>query len=243
MVDFANLPPRSRGGPARRRQPIRPWHGAVAAVLAAAAAVGLRAWQPWRSVELPTTACWNALGREDLRPLAGPDGKALEPVPTVRIATPLAPESPPERRRECVVRWGKYWMLNADVRPATAGPEADRAADARYDRVVPLDFGAGTVAWGVAPKSGGNPKVRLYVRCDFEIVPKQPTEKAPPYFRVDVAGDHLPGADADRAGQAYGNIALKVAQAAATEYACADAVQLPATAPTVPALTGGPSSG
>lgn len=243
MVDVAHIIPPSPDGPSRRRLPIRPWHGAVAAVLATAVAVGLWAWKPWQSVELPAGACWKVLGPDDLRPLAGPDGKAVEPVPTIRIATPLAPEDPPERRRECVVRWGKYWMLRADVRPATAGPEADRAADSQYDRVVPLDFGPGAVAWGVAPKGNGNPKVRLYVRCEFEIVPKLPTDKAPPYFRVDVDGDHLPGAGAARADQAYGDIALKVAKAAATEYACSNQVQLPAAAPAVPDLSRESSGG
>ncbi|MFJ9949595.1 hypothetical protein [Kitasatospora sp. NPDC091207] len=235
MVDVAHIIPRSPDDPPRRRLPVKPWHGAVAAVVAAAVAGGLWAWKPWQSVELPASACWTVLGPADLRPLAGPDGKAYESRSFARIATPAGPDEALIRSDSCTVHWDKHDLLHVSVRPAYDGVDADRSVAAGRGPLAPLDFGPGAVAWTGNERYSG-PNVRLYVRCDFVTPPGRPADTAP-YFGVKVSGGEVPGASAARTRQAYADIALKIARTAAAEYGCSNQVQLPAEAPTVPDLS------
>ncbi|MFD4657011.1 hypothetical protein ACFWP2_15455 [Kitasatospora sp. NPDC058444] len=195
---------------------------------------GLWAWKPWRSVELPESACWGVLGANDLKRLAGPDGKATEPEPSREIATPAKPVSG-SRESRCRVMWtGAAILLDAEVRPARDRIDADRGNDAGGGSVTPLDFGPGTTGWVVSSKNvDGHASVRLYVPCDYDA-PKEDSDQPPPkYLGVLVSGDVVHGASSAEARQAYADIALKVGGAAATAYECRNTVTLPGTAPRV----------
>ncbi|MFE7531456.1 hypothetical protein ACFU7Y_37980, partial [Kitasatospora sp. NPDC057542] len=201
---------------------------------------GLWAWQPWRSLEIPQSACWSALSKDDLKPLAGQYGKAYENAPAARIETPTTPTEPSLRSYTCRVGWrpddgyGRS-LLDVLILPARDGIDADRATDANlHHAVADLDFGPGAV--GLASDDRDH-LVRLYVRCDFQVPSKGGLDaKAPPYVRVDVGGDTVDGASPAKARQAYAVAALKIARVAAAEYQCTNQVQLPTAAPTVPEL-------
>ncbi|MFI9161466.1 hypothetical protein [Kitasatospora aureofaciens] len=214
----------------------------LAGVIAVAAIVGggLWVWKPWRSLELPQSACWSALSKDDLKPLAGPYGEMYEPAPTARIMTPTTPNEGDIRGTDCVLRWSPngYDVLQAEVAPAWDGIDADRTQDSRGAHpVATLDFGPG--AAGLATTNTSE-RIRLYVRCDFQLSALQtiakPGLKAPPYIRIDVGGDSIDGASPAKARQAYADIALKIGRVAAGEYQCTNRVQLPAAAPIVPEL-------
>ncbi|MFF4921262.1 hypothetical protein ACFY4B_11835 [Kitasatospora sp. NPDC001261] len=244
MVDVAHVIPRSPDDPPppppwwRRPRVMRPLAGGLA--VAAVVGGGLWAWQPWRSLEIAQSACWSALSRDDLKPLAGRYGKVYETVPRARIQTPTAPDEPGIRSTDCRVVWNPDdgsggFLLEAQVAPAWDGVDADRARDTgQHHAVVDLDFGPGAV--GLA---GGDPDhpVRLYVRCDFQVpTADKPDRKAPPYIRVEVGGEPVDGVSPAKARQAYADAALKIARVAAAEYQCTNQVQLPSAAPAVPAL-------
>lgn len=84
-----------------------------------------------------------------------------------------------------------------------------------------------------SPEEHFGPTARLYVRCDFEIR-SDTGQTPPPYFGVRVTGDVIDGTSPGKVRQAYADIALKVARAAATAYECGNRVQLPAAVPGVP---------
>ncbi|MEU9045313.1 MULTISPECIES: hypothetical protein [unclassified Kitasatospora] len=169
------------------------------------------------------------MDENDLKPLAGPDGKAVEPKPAREIATLEKPESG-DRDYRCTVMWtGGAFLLDVDIRPPWNGVDADRASDARLGSVTPLDFGPGATGWIV-----NHDRVRLYVSCDFQGTQPDTGRAAPPYVGVQVSGDHIDGTSPAGVGQAYADIALKVGRAAATAYECRNTVQLPAAAPRVP---------
>lgn len=231
MVDVAHIIPPSPDDPPLRRSRVRPWHAAVALAVVAAVGGGLWAWKPWQSVELPKSACWGVLDANDLKPLAGPDGKATEPTPSRRIATPASGS----RDYRCLVSWPDATiLLDVDVRPARDRIDADRKNDAGSGAVTPLDFGADTTGWITASRiAPGNAAVRLYVPCDYDA-PKDDSDQPPPkYIGVLVSGDTVHGASLDKAHQAYADIALKIGRAAATAYECRNTVTLTGTAPRV----------
>ncbi|MFE7529762.1 hypothetical protein ACFU7Y_29220 [Kitasatospora sp. NPDC057542] len=235
MADVAHIIPPSPDDPPRRRSRVRPWHAAVALAVAAAVGGGLWAWKPWQSVELPQSACWGVLDANDLKPLAGPDGKAVEPRPAREIATPMKPASG-SRDSRCRIMWpGATILLDAEVRPARDRIDADRRNDASGGSATPLDFGPGTTGWVVDSKNvDGNASVRLYVPCDFDA-PRDDSDQPPPkYFGVLVSGDVVDGASLGKAHQAYADIALKIGRAAAVAYECRNTVTLTGTAPRVP---------
>ncbi|MFF2745536.1 hypothetical protein ACFVVA_08335 [Kitasatospora sp. NPDC058048] len=251
MVDVAHIIPRSPDDPPPppswwRRLRVLPW---LAGGLAVAAAVGggLWAWQPWRSLEIAQSACWSALSRDDLKPLAGRFGKVYEAVPRARLQTPAVPDEPRVRSTDCRVVWNGDdgsggFLLDVRVHPAWDGVDADRARDTgRHHAVADLDFGPGAV--GLASDDSDH-FVRLYVRCDFQVPPgDRPDLKAPPYVRVEAGGEPVDGASPAKARQAYADAALKVARVAAAEYRCTNQVQLPAAAPAVPELSKGKAGG
>ncbi|MFE4977754.1 hypothetical protein ACFRAR_37330 [Kitasatospora sp. NPDC056651] len=235
MVDVAHIIPPSPDDPPPRRSRVRPWHAAVALAVAAAVGGGLWAWKPWQSVELPQSACWGALGANDLKPLTGPDGKAVEPRPAREIATPMKPNSG-SRDSRCLVMWpNAAILLEVDVRPARPPIDAYRTSDESLGSLTPLDFGPGTTGWVVGSKNvDGEASVRLYVPCDFDA-PRDDSDQPPPkYFGVLVSGDVVDGASPGKAHQAYADIALKIGRAAATAYECRNTVTLTGTAPRVP---------
>ncbi|MFJ8472435.1 hypothetical protein [Kitasatospora sp. NPDC094011] len=248
MVDVAHTPnpfPNPLDNPPK--PPGRRWLPWSAGLLGVALIGGSVLWvlRPAQSLEIPRSACWSALSEQDLRPLAGAHGTLSEVTPHPRIQTPTSPDENEIRSNACHLSWhgddGRQGRpLAVKVDPAWNGIEADRAQDAAHDRrVTPLDGGPGT-AW--LATADGSHRVRLYVRCDFQVPagndPKRKT--APPYFRVDVGSDGgTTGgttAPSEQERQAYGDIALKVARAASAEYRCSNRVQLPATAPAIPDL-------
>ncbi|MGW3233377.1 hypothetical protein [Kitasatospora sp. NPDC001095] len=234
MADVAHIIPPSPDDPPPRRSRVRPWHAVVALAVVAAVGGGLWAWKPWQSVELPRSACWGVLGANDLKPLAGTDGKATEPKPSREIATPAKPASG-SRDSRCLVSWpGGTILLDADVRPAHDRIDADRKNDAGGGSVIPLDFGSGTTGWITASRIvPGNAAVRLYVPCDYDA-PKDDGDQPPPkYIGVLVSGDVVHGATLGKAHQAYADIALKIGRAAATAYECRNPVTLAGTAPRI----------
>ncbi|MFE4977753.1 hypothetical protein ACFRAR_37325 [Kitasatospora sp. NPDC056651] len=239
MVDVAHIIPRPPDDPPPPPSRWRRWLAGGLAV-AVVAGGGLWVWKPWRSVELPRSACWSALSKDDLKPLAGPYGKAFEPVPHARIRTPTEPDEPQVRSTDCHVRWqvdgetGRF-LLMVQVVPAWDGVDADRARDtAEHHAVADLDFGPGAVGLASGDLSH---RVRLYVRCDFPVpASDKPDQKAPQYLRVEVGNDPVAGASPAESRQAYADVALKIARVAAAEYQCANEVRLPAAAPAVPEL-------
>ncbi|MFG2905347.1 hypothetical protein ACGF13_09855 [Kitasatospora sp. NPDC048286] len=191
-------------------------------------------------MEIAQSACWSALSKDDLKPLAGKYGKVYEAVPRARIQTPTAPDEPGIRSNDCRVVWNGDdgsggFLLDVQVYPAWDGVDADRARDVEKHRpVADLDFGPGAVGLASGDESH---RIRLYVRCDFQVpTSDKPDTKAPPYVRVDVGGDPIKGASPAGARQAYAGAALKIARVAAAEYRCTNQVQLPAAAPAVPEL-------
>ncbi|MFJ7243583.1 hypothetical protein ACIQWA_02935 [Kitasatospora sp. NPDC098652] len=239
MVDVAHTVPSSPDcpPPSRGRRAL-PW---LAGLLALALVVGggLLIWKPWRSQDLPQSACWSALSKDDLKPLAGSHGKATEQG-AARIQTPGVPDDPANRSNTCFLDWfpdggdGSRTFLSVQVDPALDGIDADRAnASAGGRPVATLDFGTGAV--GLATTETDR-HVRLYVRCDFKVLRGG---AAPQYFRIDVGGNVLDGVPPAKARQAQADIALKVARVAAKEYECANQVRLPAIAPTIPDLANG----
>ncbi|MFE6054716.1 hypothetical protein ACFQ6N_28510 [Kitasatospora sp. NPDC056446] len=232
MVDVAHIIPPSPDDPPRRPSPVRPWHAAVALAVAAVVGGGLLVWKPWQSVTLPEHACWSVLGKDDLKPIAGPDGTVREPVPSEHIATPTKSENA-STRSSCIVWREKGYLLDIDIKPAWAGIDADRAEDARAGKVTPLDLGAGAVGWVGVSDENRRQTARLYVRCDFEMRSDY-GRPAPQYFDVRVTGDVVDGTSPARVRQAYADIALKVGRAAATAYECRNTAQLPVAAPRVP---------
>ncbi|MEV7603040.1 hypothetical protein AB0O91_37300 [Kitasatospora sp. NPDC089797] len=238
MVDVAHIVPNPSDAARPRRRWV-PWSVGVLGVSLIAGSV-LWVWRPWQSLEIPPSACWSALSGSDLRPLAGTHGKVSEVAPRPRIQTPASPEENEIRSNACHLSWhgedGRQGrMLAVRVEPAWNGIEADRAQDSAHDRrVTALDGGPGATWLATAD---GSHRVRLYVRCDFQVpAGNDPKRKAPPYFRVDVGSDAAFASPSEQNRQAYGDIALKIARAAAAEYQCANQVQLPATAPALPDL-------
>ncbi|MBV2153143.1 hypothetical protein [Kitasatospora sp. SUK 42] len=240
MVDVAHIIPRSPDDP----PPPPPWWRRrwLAGVLAVAVVVGggLWVWKPWWSLEIPQSACWSVLSKDDLTPLAGEYGEVFDIVPRARMLTPMSPEEALIRSTSCRIGWrgddgDRGWLLSVDVTAAWDGIDADRAQDAsRGQRVAALDFGPGSV--GLAT-TGEDHRVRLYVRCDFQVpTGDDPKRKAPQYFRVDVGSDELYASSPAKGRQAYGDIALKIARVAVAEYQCGNQVQLPVSAPVVPDL-------
>ncbi|MBD0689540.1 hypothetical protein [Streptomyces sp. CBMA123] len=242
MVDVAHFVPNPPDDPRPPRRRWAPWSAGVLGVALIAGSV-LWVWRPWRSLEIPRSACWSALSEADLKPLAGAYGTVSEVAPRPRIQTPTSPQENEIRSNACQLSWhgddGRQGRLLAvRVDPAWSGIDADRAQDtARDRRVTPLDGGPGA-AW--LATADGSHRVRLYVRCDFQVPaatdPKHRT--APPYFRVDVGSDGVVAAPSEQGSRAYGDIALKIARAAAAEYRCTNQVQLPTTAPAMPGLVG-----
>lgn len=242
MADVAQTVPYWPDAPTPQRRPRRwvPWSAGVLGVALIAGSV-LWVWRPWRSLEIPRSACWSALSGNDLRPLTGEFGKVSEDSPHPRLQTPTSPEETEIRSNACRLSWHgddgrKGRLLAVKVDPAWGGMEADRAQDAsRNRRATPLDGGPGA-AW--LATADGNHRVRLYVRCDFQVpAGNDPKRKAaPPYFRVDVGSDGVYTTPTAQGGQAYGEIALKIARAAAAEYRCSNQVQLPSAAPAIPDL-------
>ncbi|MFD8703088.1 hypothetical protein ACFV1W_10770 [Kitasatospora sp. NPDC059648] len=239
MVDTAHLIPRSPDdpppSPSRWRRAL-PWLGGVLA-LTVVVGGGLWVWKPWRSQELPQSACWSALSKDDLKPLAGKYGKATQQG-AARLQTPAVPDDPANRSDTCFLDWypdggdGSRTFLSVQVDPALDGIDADRAkASAGGRPVATLDFGSGAAGLATTETSQ---RVQLYVRCDFQAPQGL---KATPYVRIDVGGNLMDGASPAKARQAYADIALKIARVAATEYKCGNQVQLPATAPAVPELS------
>ncbi|WP_037973628.1 hypothetical protein [Streptomyces sp. NRRL WC-3742] len=213
----------------------RTWVSAALA-LALAGGFALWSWAPWQTLELPQSACWSALSREDLKPLAAKHGKATA-TGAPRIQTPTSPEEPVVRGTLCVVQWepagggDRRDLLSVEVAPAWNGVRKSSPTDP----LVPLDFGPG--AEGLLSEFTG-PRIELYIRCDFAVrkVPgADPNAQPARYVEVSVRGDAIEGASKARARQAYADVALKVGRVAAAEYECTNQVQLPAAAPTVPA--------
>ncbi|MFI6154429.1 hypothetical protein ACIBCA_17290 [Kitasatospora sp. NPDC051170] len=212
----------------------RAWVSAGLA-LALAGGFALWSWAPWRTLELPQSACWSALSQEDLKPLAAKHGKATA-VGAPRIQTPTTPTEASVRDTLCVVQWepagggDRRDLLSVEVAPAWNGVPKSSFSDP----LVPLDFGPG--AEGLLSERVGR-AIELYIRCDFAVPPTPrpaPDPKPALYVEVSVHGDTIEGASRARARQAYADVALKVGRVAAAEYECTNQVQLPAAAPTVP---------
>ncbi|MFB7906960.1 hypothetical protein ACFC1T_11065 [Kitasatospora sp. NPDC056076] len=240
MADVPYFVPNPLDAPRPPRRRWVPWSAGVLGVALIAGSV-LWVWRPWRSLEIPRSACWSALSGNDLRPLTGAYGKVSEVGPHPRLQTPTSPEETEIRSNACRLSWqgddgrqGKLLAVRVD--PAWGGIDADRAQDASRNRpATPLDGGPGA-AWLATAE--GSHRVRLYVRCDFQVpAASDPAKrKAPPYFRVDVGSDGVYADPAAKGRQAYGDIALKIARAAAAEYRCSNRVQLPDAAPAIPDL-------
>lgn len=107
---------------------VRRRHRLIVVWLPLAAVVGasLWAWQPWNSVELPESACWSLVGRADLEPAAGDDGRTVvreegDPVGGAKVPW-------------CVVHWNTWYgrkLLSVGVeRPDGAAFEAARLGPA-----------------------------------------------------------------------------------------------------------------
>ncbi|MGW2374821.1 hypothetical protein [Kitasatospora sp. NPDC001683] len=242
MADVAHIIPPSPDDPPRRRSRVRPWHAAVALVAAAAVGGGLWAWKPWQEVELPQSACWSQVTKDELKVLAGPDGRGYEGARQDRMATPSAPVNG-DRYGKCEVWWaGQHRtadvLLSATVSPAYDGIDADRQKDTREaGRTTPLDFGPDTVGWVADAGGDKSPRVRLYVRCDGYQLPAElrKGEADPAYVQVSVEGEPwVSTSPRARIRQTYADVALKIARAAPGAYRCANTPQLVSTAPTVP---------
>ncbi|MER7706963.1 hypothetical protein ABTX81_29195 [Kitasatospora sp. NPDC097605] len=122
---------------------------AIAAGVAALVLIGggLWWWQPWRSADVPASACWGLVTASDLRTLMSDEGKAVE-VPTD------ADLSGRSAKAECYVGWEPVEtdpVVKIEVRQAdelsyrlTRDDETGRVGQG-WDTV--LDFGAGVEAW------------------------------------------------------------------------------------------------
>ncbi|MCC9306847.1 hypothetical protein LN042_06965 [Kitasatospora sp. RB6PN24] len=209
------------GHVARRRL----WAGAVAAVLVAAGVTAF-CWKPWQSVVLPQSACWSALGPDDLRPLVGTNGTAVALTGSV-VHAPLTADIA-SQMESCGVRWAGGPVLEVNVKPSVDGLSMSGFNATGYRA---LDFGPD----GQARIDDRYDTLNFYLRCDLQIPVDRADQPASPFVWISIDGDPRQSQySRTRVRQAYADIALKLARTVATQYQCANTVHLADKAPTVP---------
>ncbi|RKT19556.1 hypothetical protein BX285_4023 [Streptomyces sp. 1114.5] len=227
MVDVAHIIPPSPDDPPRRPSRVRPWHAAVALVVAAAVGGGLYVWKPWQSVDVPASACWGLLTGDQIRPLVGADGQAHEissggdlsgGSQTVRCGVAWRPASG-EFAVEIEVTQVLESTYQSEVRSMTSAVAANNGT-------TTLDLGTGTSGWiyrGAAP--------RVLFRCDSHR--QSPADNV--YREIVVSGaTTLSGRPTREVVQDYADLALRTAREVVRQEGCPD-VHLVERAPVVPA--------
>ncbi|MDH6131814.1 hypothetical protein P3T37_001188 [Kitasatospora sp. MAA4] len=217
-----DMPSTGRG--TRRRL----WAGIVATVLVAAGVTTFW-WKPWQSVVLPQSACWSALGPDDLRPLVGTNGTAVA-YSGGGLETPMT-AADPDMKDWCTVRWagGPVLDVNVNTTPNGISKAEDQARGWRT-----LDFGPDAQGRFEDP----NDILVVVLRCDYPLPADKADEPADPYVLINIDGDPKESQySRTRVRQAYADIALKIARTAVTQYPCTNSVHLADKAPTVPPTT------
>ena len=200
---------------------------ALAAFVAVAAVVGLW-WKPWQSVNLPQSACWGILSKDDLKPLAGADGTAVARISASTVVSTLksGPDQGVLPNAQCAVWWNQNrTLLSINVDPqSAAGMQAEE--DPRSLTQAPVNLGSGVVLlWQ-------QDAVFVYFRCEGI------TWTGSPYAEVQVDGGpfapyrQAEGHASKSEMNAYANIALKVSRAVAKQVPCTNTLTFPQSAPT-----------
>ncbi|MFJ9774713.1 hypothetical protein ACIRVF_26300 [Kitasatospora sp. NPDC101157] len=211
-----------------RRRLRRRWLVAGVAAVVLLAGAGFGWW--WRSVhtpaELPASACWSVLTRDDLKPLAEHvQGTFVESRPHD------ADEhlQPHHGDIDCVLRRrsgespGKSLLwVQVDAQPDFVwkdeyGPDA-RSSGPGVNR---LDFGPDVQGW-VGPKF-----VQLAFRCDN---PENAARRFP-YATVGVRPGEVTDATSEKVHRAVLDIALKTAKAVVADFPCSNPLHLPDSVP------------
>ncbi|MGF1425102.1 hypothetical protein [Kitasatospora sp. LaBMicrA B282] len=204
----------------------RRWAGAIAAVLVAAGVTAFW-WKPWQSVVLPQSACWSVLGPDDLRPLVGTNGTAVDHS-GAEIVTPMT-AGLGSGQSYCAVRWAGDSVLEATVQPSRNGL-AMSGVQSRGGHA--LDFGPDAQGW----IDDQHDILEFYLRCDFQVPAEWADGPATPYVWITIDGAPEDSQySLTRVRQAYADIALKIARTVVTQYQCTNPVHLADKAPTVPA--------
>ncbi|MFE7189429.1 hypothetical protein [Kitasatospora sp. NPDC057541] len=180
---------------------------------------GLWAWKPWQSVELPASACWGLIEREEVRPLVGDEGKGIER----EVFGDLSGRS---TRADCGISWLPgatvvvAWIFQIDESSYRSHREQYEADQ----RDLPIDFGAGVAGWlddGLQPM--------LMFPCDSG---RQPLARNV-YRQLSVAGDfYLSDLSAKKRTQVFVDVAHRIAQEIVRQEGCPD-VRIAERAPVV----------
>ncbi|WP_042365854.1 hypothetical protein [Streptacidiphilus neutrinimicus] len=199
--------------------------GIVATVVVlAAGAVVVGVWKPWHtaSVTLPQSACWGILGPDDIRPLEGTDGTATAVSLTdSMVAPPLkSPNGHMDGIYACEVKWQGAAIAEAGV--SGAGDDAITTAKSQGDPLQAIPLAPGVL---LAPNGDA---VNIYFRCEG-------IQGGWTYGDAHAGAMHGGvnqtsfGTESER--NAYANIALKIAKAAAAQIPCTNHPAFPSSAP------------
>ncbi|MFF2348771.1 hypothetical protein ACFVVL_03200 [Kitasatospora sp. NPDC058115] len=199
---------------------------AVAAVFTALVLIGggLWVWKPWQSVELPASACWGLIERDQVRPLVGDDGKGHE----TEVIGDLSGRS---SHAQCGIAWQPGYtavvvnVFQTDERSYRSDLEMyDAAPDPGRSRYLPIDFGTGVKGWlqeGLQPV--------LTFPCDSG---RQPLARNV-YRKISVSGAFfLSDLSAKKRTQVFVDVAHRTAREIVRQEGCPD-VRIGERAPVV----------
>ncbi|MFJ8434804.1 hypothetical protein ACIQ9P_26235 [Kitasatospora sp. NPDC094019] len=192
---------------ARRRRRL----AVIGLPLLVAAGASAWLWKPWQSVELPESACWSMVTKEDLKPLAGDDGTAHVVERGDLSGKPSG---------SCAVRWngpkGRA-LLNVSVLRVSehvyTSVQNDTLDPGRDGHPRLLAFGAG--AGGVITSDSN---VDLVLRCSESTAD---STDGPSYRQVVVSGAPANGTSgAVAVREAHVRLAWHIAAAAIDREGC-----------------------
>ncbi|WBP89573.1 hypothetical protein [Kitasatospora cathayae] len=209
-----------------RRRLRRRWlaAGIAAAVLLAGAVFG---WW-WRSdeppAELPASACWWVLTRDDLKPLAEHvHGTFVESQPHDEHLQPNHGDIDCVLRRKSGEGLGESLLwVQVDAQPDFMwkdkyGPDASSSGPG----INRLDFGPDVQGWV------GRQFVQMAFRCDN---PENAARRFP-YTTVGIRSGEATEATSEKVHRAVLDIALKYAKAVVASYPCSNPLHLPDSVP------------